>query len=167
MGLISEVIERYRNGNLGFRMDEVMTGWHVFETGFGEPGRRPMEFRATWGPDNLAEYLDPHSDGFLNQELAGTVTIDGLCADAPCKGTLELRYFGENILRYTFTFTAKKKKYRFVGEKVNIKPWNLPVSHTTCYGVLTEVRTGKLVSRSVTHFRLLTAPAFLASFRLA
>jgi hypothetical protein len=41
------------------------------------------------------------------------------------------------------------------------------VSHTTCYGVLTEAASGKLVSKSVTHFRLATAPAFLASLRLA
>ena len=51
-------------------------------------------------------------------------------------------------------------------QKRNIKPWNLPVSHTTCYGELTEAKSGKLVSRSVTYFRLKTLPSFLWSFRL-
>jgi hypothetical protein len=54
-----------------------------------------------------------------------------------------------------------------VGEKVNIKLWNLPVSHTTCVGRVTELESGKLISTSVTIFRMRTLPAFLGSFRFA
>ena len=99
MGWISEAIAKATRGEFGFRMDEVMSGEHRFEPGFGEPDPRPMEFRITWGPDNLREYLNWRSDRFMTQALSGTVTISGLCEDAPCKGTLELRYFGEHTLR--------------------------------------------------------------------
>ncbi|NMC71683.1 MAG: hypothetical protein GYA57_16670 [Myxococcales bacterium] len=151
----------------GFRMDEVMSGEHTFEPGCGPAGRHPFEFRVTWGPDDLWTWIDPDDPHFLTQSLEGTVTAGGLCENAPCRGRLELRYFDEHALRYTFEFEAAGKRYRYVGEKVNIQPWNLPVSHTTCYGVLTEADTGRLVSRSVTHFRLRTIPAFLRSLRAA
>ena len=41
-------------------------------------------------------------------------------------------YLTEHRLRYSFEFEAQGKPHRFVGEKVNIWPWNLPTSHTTC-----------------------------------
>ena len=167
MGRIADLKSMISEGRVGFCMDEVMSGDHEFEPGFGERGRRPMEFRVTWGPKHLGKWINPFGGEFMTQPLEGTVTIDGLCENAPCCGTLELKYFTEHLLRYTFEFEADNKRYKFVGEKVNIKPWNLPVSHTTCYGVLTEAATGKLVSKSVTHFRMLTAPAFMASMRLA
>lgn len=154
-------------GEVGFRMDEVMSGLHSFEPVYGDPReRRPIEFRATWGPDNIGEWINPFSNGFLRQDLVGTITVDGLCKDAKCVGTLELNYFDGQFLRYDFNFSADGKLYRYVGEKVNIKPWNLPVSHTTCYGVITEEYNGTLVSKSTTHFRAKTIPAFLKSFRV-
>ena len=152
-------------GRLGFRIDEVMSGTHEFEAGFGPAGKLPMSFRVTWGPDDIRTWINPGSGEFLTQPLEGTVTVGGLCKDAPCKGRLELRYFDEHALRYTFEFLGCGVRYEYVGEKVNIRPWNLPISHTTCYGRLTEADTGRLVSRSVTHFRLHTAPAFVGSFR--
>ncbi len=167
MGLVSNLVERIRGHGLGFRMDEVMSGTHRFEPGAGPEGEHPMEFRVTWGPDHLSAWLDPRKEGFLRQPLEGRVTVGGLCSNVPCKGTLALDYFRGNRIVYSFDFTVDDTEYHFVGEKVNIKPWNLPVSHTTCYGVLTEKETGKLVSRSVTHFRLNTALDFVLSFRLA
>ncbi len=167
MGRIHNLVSMIKEGRLGFLMDEVMTGYHEFEPGFGEPGRKPIEFRVTWGPRNISEWINPRSDRFLHQPLEGVVSIGGLCENAPCKGTLELKYFDEHKIRYTFEFAVNGTRYRYVGEKVNIRPWNLPFSHTTCFGVLTEAETGRLVSRSVTHFRLRSAPAFLASLRLA
>lgn len=167
MGRIGDLKRMIKERRVGFVMDEVMTGDHEFEPEFGEPGRRPMEFRSTWGPRRLSEWLNPLGDKFLWQELTGAITVDGLCANVPATGSLELKYFTEHILRYKLNFEVGGTAYEFVGEKVNIRPWNLPVSHTTCYGVLTEVETGRLVSKSVTHFRLKTAPAFLASFRFA
>lgn len=172
-GLISLLADRLLSKDaggpsrrLGFLMKEVMTGRHEFERGFGPEGKRPMEFRVAWGPQDAGAFLDSRDKGHMKSGLAGTVTIAGLCDDAPCAGTLELRYFTGAKIVYRFEFEAGGKLYRFHGEKRNIRPWNLPVSHTTCYGELTEAETGRLVSRSVTRFRLRTFPAFLASFRL-
>lgn len=164
---LHELRTRIQEKRFGFRMDEVMSGDHWFEPGCGPSGKLPFEFRVTWGPDDIRTWANPFGEAFMCQPLAGTVTVGGLCENAPCEGTLELRYFDEHKLRYRFTFEAGGKRYRYVGEKVNIQPWNLPVSHTTCYGVLTEEDTGKLISKSVTHFRLKTIPGFLASLRLA
>ncbi len=55
--------------------------------------------------------------------------------------------------------------YQYVGQKVDIRPWNLPWSHTRCFGHLTRADTGELVSTSLTRFRLRSAPRFLASLR--
>ena len=167
MGRIGDLKKMISEGRFGFTMDEVMTGTHRFEPEFGDDKERFMEFRVTWGPKNMTRFANPFGGGFMKNDLAGTVTIDGLCYNAPCSGALELNYFSEARIRYTFDFEVKGVKYHFVGEKVNIKPWNLPVSHTTCFGVLKEAESGRLVSRSVTFFRLKTSLAFLASLRLA
>ncbi|MCZ7584649.1 MAG: hypothetical protein M5R36_15665 [Deltaproteobacteria bacterium] len=165
--MFREILDKVRSGAVGFSIDEVMTGTHEFEPGAGPEGVLPMEFRVTWGTERLGSWLNPRDENFMRSPLRGTVTIEGLCRDASCEGTLELAYFTRRRIRYAFTFKAKDTLYRYVGEKVNIRPWNLPTSHTTCYGRLTEETTGKLVSTSVTHFRLRSAPAFLASLRLA
>ncbi len=167
MSRFSKTLEYLRAGRLGFLIDETMSGVHEFEPGFGPPGIHPMEFKVTWGARNLVEMLNPKGAQFMTVGLEGTVTIDGLCEAAPCNGKLELKYFDERKIRYTFTFTVDDKEYRYVGEKVNIRPWNLPVSHTTCFGTVTEVETGRLVSKSVTHFHIRTVPEFAASLRWA
>lgn len=164
MGLISTVTNIAR-GRFGFKMDEVMTGQHWFEPGEGPAGPHFMEFSGKWGPDDVRDWANPSSDQFMNQVLEGKATVGGLCDDAPMIGTLKLDYFGEHKLRYTFNFEAGGTEYKYVGEKVNIRPWNLPVSHTTCFGRLTEAKTSKLVSTSVTFFKLHTSPKFLGSFR--
>ena len=150
----------------GFSMDEVMTGTHQFTPGAGPEGTLPFEFRVRWGTTDMVSFLNPFTKKFMVNDMEGTVTVGGLCADTPCRGTLELRYFLDKKIRYTFEFTVDGATYRFIGEKVNILPWNLPTSHTTCFGTLTDA-AGHLVSRSLTFFRLRTAPTFLASFRLA
>lgn len=150
---------------MGFHIREVMTGQHEFEPGFGEPGKRPMEFRVRWGAGNLRRWLDPRGHDFMANELEGTVSIGGLCEATPCKGALLLRYFADQTLRYSFEFEVGGTAYRFVGEKVWLRPWNLPWSHTTCFGRLTRKQDGVLVSTSVTRFRMRTVPAFLLSFR--
>ena len=164
---IRNVLGRLGLGRIRFKADEIMQGRHRFEPGMGPEGQLPMSFCVTWGPADLAGFLDPGGPDFLLNNLEGRVTIGGLCEDVPCSGKLALRYFGENELEYTFDFQVSGRAYIFNGKKVNIRPWNLPVSHTTCFGILREAETGKLVSRSVTHFRLNTIPGFLSSFRLA
>jgi len=150
----------------GFSMDEVMTGTHEFAPGAGPEGTLPFEFRVRWGAQDMSEFLNPLGEKFMVSGMEGTVSVGGLCEDAPCRGTLELRYFKDQKIRYTFEFGARDATYLFVGEKVNILPWNLATSHTTCFGTLTD-DAGQLISRSLTFFRLRTAPAFLASFKLA
>ena len=149
----------------GFRMTEVMTGQHEFAHGQGPEGERFMEFVVDWGTRDLKAWLDPSNACFMFNELSGVVTIEGLCDNSPCSGSLELLYFTEASIRYTFYFQTYDMLYKYVGQKTNIKPWNLPWSHTTCQGILTRLDTGKVVSTSVTHFRLRTIPAFLRSFR--
>ncbi|MBZ0273618.1 hypothetical protein K8I61_16390 [bacterium] len=164
--IVNRLREFFAEHPVGFHMDEVMVGEHEL-VGNGRPrGRRPFEFAVTWGPRDLAAWLDPRGDRFLTQELSGWITADGLCEKAACRGTLALRYFDDHAITYDFTFTANGRGYRFVGEKVNIRWWNLPFSHTTCFGTIADAKTGRLVSRSVTHFRMRSAPRFLASLRV-
>lgn len=167
MGRIRDFKKMIQERRMGFLMDEVMSGNHEFEPGAGPAGRKKFEFKVTWGPKNLVRFANPLNGGFMTCSLNGTVTAAGLCTDAPCSGTLELAYFTEGKIRYTFDFKVDGTAYHFVGEKVNIRPWNLPVSHTTCFGTLVEKKTGKLVSKSVTFFRFHTTPWFVGSFRLA
>lgn len=151
-------------GNLGFRLHERMIGTHIFEPGQGPEGRLPFSFEGLWGPPRLGPWLNPKSPDFLTQPFEGTVTAGGIGERVPMRGELALRYVSSASIRYAFTFSHDSRTYRYVGEKVNIRPWNLPVSHTTCFGTLTC--DGILVSRSVTHFRLASLPRFLFSFRL-
>ncbi|MBN2360856.1 MAG: hypothetical protein JXR83_15480 [Deltaproteobacteria bacterium] len=167
MQRLKELIEMARERRIGFRIDEVMSGHHTFEPGCGPAGQLPMRFRVTWGHRHLAAFASPLSDDFGKADLEGTVSIDFLCREAPCQGTFELKYLSEQAIRYCFEFEANGTRYRYVGEKVNIWPWNLPVSHTTCFGTLVDAKNGQLVSRSVLHFRLATMIPFVASFRLA
>lgn len=152
---------------VGFHTREEMVGVHRFESDFGLPCNHPLpfHFEVTWGFDDLLQWLRP-GYGFLLSDLYGQVTVGGLATNVPCLGTLELRYFSDRTLRYDFEFTANARRYRFVGEKVNIRWWNLPVSHTTCFGRITEAATGRLVSTAVVFFRLRTIPRFLLSSRL-
>lgn len=149
----------------GFRIAEAMRGWHEPVT--GPPGRRRFELRCTWGPDSLVEWLRPFSPRFLWQELAGTIDAEGLTAGpAACVGTLELDYLRARRIRYRADFAgADGTPLRFLGDKVEIRPWNLLVSHTTCTGTVVEVGSGRLVSTVVVTFRLRDLPRMLLSLR--
>ena len=167
MKRIQDFFQMIREKRIGFLLDEVMTGEHSFEPGYGPDGKYPFRFKVTWGPKDIIKWANPFGGEFFTQPLEGTISIGGLCENAPCKGILELLYFTERKIRYKFDFLAGGKSYRYTGEKVNILPWNLPISHTTCFGTLVEKETGKLISRSIAYFRLWRGPQFLASFRLA
>ncbi|MGE0713118.1 MAG: hypothetical protein AB7N76_20020 [Planctomycetota bacterium] len=148
---------------MGFRIREEMAGEQRLE---GQAGTQPFAFRIAWGPDRLRDWLDPTGERFLWQELEGEVRAGGLCDWTPCRGTLELDYARARI-EYRFDFEVDGVTYRYVGEKRHIRPWNLHVSHTTCYGDLRELETGRLVGTSVTRFRLRDLPSFLGSLRWA
>jgi len=151
-------------GNVGFQMEEVMSGEHEFTR--GKKGKLPMEFKVVWGAESLVDWANPFEEDFMCNSLDGTVTIGGLCEDAPCTGRLELKYFTEQKIRYTFNFEVDDTEYEFIGEKRNIYPWNLPYSHTCCFGELRKVGSDKVISDSITHFHWDTLLPFLGSFEL-
>ena len=106
MGRLHDLKNMIAEKRLGFAMEEVMTGTHEFEAGQGEPGQKFMEFHGTWGPKHLTEFFNPLGGKFLYNDLKGFVTVEGLCDNAPMVGSLELLYFTEAKIRYTFTFEA-------------------------------------------------------------
>lgn len=153
---------------MGFRVTEVMRGTHERRDGQPPSGPQPFALRVTWGPDRLREWLDPTSPRFLWQRLEGEVLAGGLVEGwVPCRGTLSLEYLGRRRIRYELDFEGPEGVLRFAGEKVNIRPWNLLVSHTTCTGTITDLATGRLVSTVVVTFRLRDLPRMLLSARWA
>ena len=164
--IFNKITDILGKGTVGFTMNETMSGEHQFEKSYNIDGKHPFEFNLTWGPTDLLEWGNPHSDNFLVQPAKGYVTVGGIGSNIPCEGTFELKYFKDNKIIYNFDFEKDGVKYNYVGEKVNIKLWNLATSHTTCFGVLTEKETGKLVSKSITYFKLKTTFDFIKSFRI-
>lgn len=148
---------------LGFTIDETMTGWHEH---VNEPGLRlPFEFRVTWGTESVRDLLALKRG--VRMGLYGTVDAAELATGKRCMGTLQLRYLVDASIKYVFMFEGDDGNvYEYHGRKVNIKPWNLFTSHTTCFGTVTRMETGELISRGVTHFRLRSLPGMLASLRL-
>ncbi len=156
-------MQRFRQ--TGFQIHESMSGTHEFVSRQGPPGEFPFSFELDWGCDYLVHFLNPFSRAwFLSATSVGSIRVGALAEGAPCQGTLELRYFSEATIRYRMTFSAKGNLYEYIGEKVGIRPWNLHRSHTTCYGVIHELDSGKEISRSLCYFRLTDLPAFLTSF---
>ncbi len=143
----------------GFRVRERMSGWHGLAD--GPPVRRPLRFEGEWGPDRLRDWLDPRSPAFLWQEIRGTLTAVGLCEEAPFRGTLSLDYFGLRRIRYVLDFDVAGRPHRPVGDKDGLRWWNLLVTHTTCAVTVTELPTGRLVTRGTVRFRLRDLPGLL------
>lgn len=151
--------------SLGFRVAETMRGWHE---PLAHPGQRaPFALTCRWGPDRLGTWLNPLGPGFLWQELSGTVTAVGLTdGPAPARGTLELDYLGARRIRYRVDFPgADGATLRFLGDKVDLRPWNLLVSHTTCTGSVIDLASGRQLSSVLVRFRLRDLPAMLLSLR--
>lgn len=151
---------------LGFQIEEVMTGEHEFEENYGPKGRFPLEFRVVWGAENIFSYLNPAGSEFLKSKLKGNITVGGLCRNVPCEGELALKYFDDQSIRYELNFTVAGKNYQYIGVKKQIYPWNLPWSHTTCFGEIWLKEEGKRISRSMVHFPMESLRDFLGSFRL-
>ncbi|OIP30246.1 MAG: hypothetical protein AUK47_25610 [Deltaproteobacteria bacterium CG2_30_63_29] len=166
MSRIADFKNMLAEHRVGFRMNEVMSGWHEFEPELGGT-RQPFEFDIIWGPRDLVAWANPVHPEFLVQPLSGTVTAGGLCHQTPCEGSLEFRYFKDRSVRYTFDFEVADVRYQYQGSKLDLLPWNLHITHTTAFGTIKEVDSGRLVSRSVVHFKLHRAPSFLFSLRLA
>ena len=169
MGLFSKIPRR-----LGFRMNETMRGTHRlvkdYETRDGNiipaGSELPFEFSCKWGHPNLVDYFNPLGNDFCSALLTGTVTIGGVCEAASMRGSLEFRYLTESLIRYAFDFEVDGRPYAFVGEKRDIRPWNLHRTHTTCFGTVTDVEDGTKLCDAVVHFDLKELPTFAGSLRL-
>lgn len=160
--------------SVGFKMHEVMTGFHCFEPEFAErynlsTEERFMEFVIDWGPDNLANWLNPTNSGFMKHPLQGKMTIAGLCFEAPCQGMMKLNYFSDQTLCYDISFETRGNNFLYLGTKRDVKlwkPWKLHKTHLECYGFLIDQDCGKVISTSTTYFDLKEIPAFVNSLRL-
>ncbi len=152
---------------VGFKMDELMVGTHTFSNGSFAGRELPLNFSLTWGSGSLLGFLNPWSDEFLRSEARGFITVGGLVNKADCIGSLKLMYFSGRKIRYELDFKGDDgRAYRYVGEKVNIWPWNLHKTHVTCYGTITDATTEKIISSSVVYFPLREMLDFLKSARL-
>jgi len=148
---------------ISFSMNEVMEGYHEMPTLYNK--RLPLKFECTWGTDDLKAFIDSSSPMFLTCPLSGTIYVEGLCDHAAIRGYLNLNY-PKNTLSYEFNFRpANKRLYLFTGKKVNVRWWNLPVSHTTCtFNITNEV--DQLISTGVVFFKLKNALSFIKSLRV-
>lgn len=152
---------------IGFKMDEMMIGTHTFSSGSSIGKELPLNFSLTWGNANLIRFLNPGSDEFLVNCAKGFITVGGLANKADCTGVLKLMYFSKRKIRYELDFKGDDGRlYRYVGEKVNIWPWNLHRTHVTCYGTITDIMMEKVISSSVVYFPLREMFDFLMSLRL-
>jgi hypothetical protein len=152
---------------IGFNMDEVMSGTHVYadESDLTIKAGLPFHFEITWGPEDILNWLNPFGGSFLAQPLHGHITVGGLCEKVFCMGNLYLEYWKGQI-RYEIFFRHNGRSYKYEGEKTGMRPWNLHRTHTTCHGILVNLETGEIISKSVVYFRFHTMPKFLRSFRL-
>ena len=159
-------------GRVGFHIDEQMAGTHTLVRALpgdlprAEGEELPFAFRVRWGHPRISSFFNPISGDFLSARLEGEVDAGGLCQGAPCLGTIDLAYFSSQEIHYMFDFDAGGRRLRFQGEKRDIRPWNLPWSHTTCYGEVFEVTTGEAISTVLVRFSLATLIPFFRSFRL-
>jgi hypothetical protein len=152
---------------IGFKMDESMMGTHTFSDGSHEGKQLPINFFLTWGCSNISKFLNPSSPAFFSSTAKGFITVGGLADKADCAGKLELMYFTKRKIRYELDFTGDDgRAYKYVGEKVNLWPWNLHKTHFTCYGTITDVETGNIISSSVVYFPYRQLKDFVMSARL-
>ncbi|MDX9721962.1 MAG: hypothetical protein RBU37_14540 [Myxococcota bacterium] len=144
-----------------FRMRETMRGVHRFESGGSASAALPFDFTLDWGP---APEWGTFRRGLV-MDAVGELRAEGLCERADCRGQLVLDYWGAAELRYDLSFEQDGQRYRYLGRKVNIRPWNLPMSHTTCTGLILDA-DARLVSTTLSHFRFRDLASFVGSFRV-
>ena len=156
---------------LSFQMKETMSGSHHFvDPKWGSPEEQTLFFTIEWG-QTLPAFFTPSDPAFMVARARGDIYVEGLTsAPVPCRGALSLSYLSRRELRYELAFHVKGTAYVFTGLKRNVelwRPWLLPKTHTTCYGLL-EDEQGRSVSRSVLHFPIDVRGItdFLKSFRL-
>ena len=153
--------------NSGFSINETMSGKHKFYKPSSNiiDVEQDIKFNIFWGNDSIKNFFDSKHPKYMEARLTGTIDVKGLCENSPCKGKLILDYFNRHTIRYDFDFYNNNLNYKFIGEKINIRPWNILTSHTTCFGVIID-SNGSLISVCKMFFDLKTIPEFIYSFRL-
>ena len=152
---------------LGFKIDENMVGTHTLLGIEDLNGMLSLQYSLTWGNTDLFKFFNPFSEEFLSGEAKGVFTARGLVNKADCSGSIRLLYFTERKIRYRLFFQDEKgKHYRYDGEKKNIWPWNLYITHFRCYGTITDLETNQIISESVVYFPYRQIMTFILSFRL-
>jgi hypothetical protein len=97
--------------------------------------------------------------------LEGTMTVGGICRNAPATGSLEVKLLTEREIVYTLVFMGDDgATYRYVGKK-SVSGLNLLKSMTTLRGNLTRERD--VVGTAELSFSLRDIPEFMKSFGLA
>jgi len=160
----------------GFKISETMSGTHAFVGDYENCKiNLPLYFKIDWSYKNTLECLKRLvTMKPVTFEVKGRFFAEGLCDEIDCVGGMHLDYFGNHTISYCLemrnpsysrvsSFEKINEHYFFIGDKINIKPWNLLTSHTTCYGIITNGK-GELISKCKVFFKLRTLPAMLASF---
>lgn len=151
----------------GFEFTEVMEGYHYMPAVKKES--MPLKFTLKWGTENLKDTLNPNSNRYLQFAAAGILEADGIVTGGTRTfGLIHLNY-PENIIQYMLQFKSAERPpvndYVLVGEKMNIKWYNLPYSHTTCYTTIVN-GADQLISRGVAFFKMKNALSFIKSFKI-
>lgn len=149
-------------GELGFRLDEKMSGSYQWAD---KPDQSlDMTVHLNWGADSLLTWLNPMKEDFMTNYLEGTVSIEGLCESVACYGKLELLYFKEQKVRYSFDFEVDEQVYTFIGEKQDIYPWNLAWLNTPCEGEIRLLGDLEVVANATINFQFKDLPKLLKSW---
>ena len=97
--------------------------------------------------------------------LEGTMTVGGICRDAPATGTLEVRVLTTQEIVYTLTFVGDDgATYRYKGQK-DVSAINLLKSMTTLRGEV--YRETEAIGTGELSFSMRDLPEFLKSFQVA
>jgi len=153
---------------IGCTTHEYGTGTHELIGAATGTGPLPIRFDLELRIGSLADFLNPRSEDDVRGmiQCQGTFSAEGLVHDVPCRGTLDLRLATENRLRYDLRFTGPDgQDLLFVGEKVNVRLWNLYRTLFTCYGTIYDQSTGEAISRSTVYFYR-SSPGFVTNLRL-
>jgi len=152
---------------LGFKTNEIMVGTHHFIVEGMPEGEFPMYFHISWGNKSLLRWLNPLGGEFLLNKAEGHITVGNLVEKADCYGSLELLYFTERKIRYILDFRDRNERpYRYIGEKINLWPWNLYKTHFICYGQIKDIEQNRIISKSKLYFPYREIASFILSTKL-
>ena len=136
------------------KTSEYGVGKHRILTEDKAMNEKPIRFDLDLIVDSFSDFCNsaPGNETYGVIDCQGFFHADGLVRRSKCYGKLELRVFSEKKLRYTLFFDGENgRHYKYVGEKVNISPWNLMISFFTCYGTIYDSETLAHVSESTVY----------------